>query len=520
MTRYGKMFCLALAAGLLGSADALAADAKRGGQLIVALNADIRGTDGINRDANTDSVMNHIAEGLVAHREDLSVGPQVAESWEVAEDGKVYTFTIRDGIVFHNGEAVTAEHVKWNWDRLTAPESKWRCASYFNGKRGLTLEAIEVVDERRIRFTLKEPNYLMLAYMANFQCLPAVLHPDSLNADGTWNTPVATGPFKLKDWRKGEYILLERFEGYKPREEARDGYAGGRFAYLDSVKFVITPEDAAAKAGLFAGDIDILLGLGSTQVQEARDRGIEVQVVDGLPWTALLVQTRDPLLSDVRLRRAIAHALDIETIAAAANNGLTTANPSAVPKSDPFHNDVHATWPEYSVEKARTLMKEAGYDGQAVKVQTNKKYQSMYDNAVIVQAMLRAAGFNAELEVLDWATQLDNYFKMDYQLSSFGYSARLDPRIMYTTFVGDKDQGGWYQWENPEAIAMAAKGGGTNDPAELQKIYDALHTAMASDIPIYGLYNSPTIDAVSPKVKGYKAWSTNKPRFWGVWKTE
>jgi len=520
MAKRRELLAVGVAAMVLGLAAAQAGEPRHGGQLIVALNADIRGTDGIDRDSNTDTIMNHIAEGLVAHREDLSVGPLLAESWEVSDDGKVYSFSLRDGLRFHNGEAVTTEAVKWSWDRLLDPEANWRCAGYYNGERGARLESVEVVDERHVRFTLAEPNYLFLSYMANFQCLPGVLHPASVNADGSWSAPIATGPFKLAEWRPGEFIRLERFDGYRPRNEPVDGYAGGRVAYLDSIKLLITPEESVAKAALYAGDVDVLPGLGPSHVEEVRSKGMEVQVVDGLPWTALLVQTRDPLLADVRLRRAIAHALDIEQIAAAANDGLTGANPSAVPASSPFYGDIQRTWPEYSVEKAKALLAEAGYANQPIKVQTNKKYQGMYDNAVIVQAMLSAAGIKAELEVLDWATQLDNYYKMTYQLSSFGYSARLDPRVMYSTFVGSKDEGGWNQWESPQAIEWVDLAGATNDPAKLQEIYDKLHLAMADDVPIYGLYNSPTIDAVSPKVEGYKAWSTDKPRFWGVWKTE
>ena len=491
---------------------------KFGGQLVVGLNADIRGTDGIARDSNTDIVMNHILEGLVALREDLSVGPLLAESWDVSTDGTVYTFMLRDNLTFHNGKPVTANEVKWSWDRLLNPKSNWRGANYYNGKSGAKITSIEVLDKSHIRFHLEKPNPLFLTFMTDFQCLPGVLHPDSVKADGSWNTPIGTGPYQLEAWRQSEYVLLKRFQGYQPRKEPLDGYAGGRTPYLDSIKFMVTPEESVRKAALISGDVDVLPFLGSEHAEEIRAKGMNIQVAKGLPWVVLLVQTRDPLLSNVRFRKAIAHAIDLKQLAAASTQGMAGPNPSVVPESDPFHTSTHDQWPGYSIKKAKALLSEIGYKGEVVKIQANKKYHGMYKHAIIIQAMLTAAGINAQLEILDWATQLDNYLKGNFQLSSFAYSARLDPRLMYLKLVGSKDAKKTHQWENPQASVWVQEAVKETDPVKLQKIYDRLHTAMAKDLPIYGLYNDPVISAIRPNVKGFKPWSTNKPRFWRVWK--
>ncbi len=511
-----------IAAGVATLATAAQADEPRhGGQLVVALNADIRGTNaGIERDANTDSVLHHVVETLVAHSENMGVAPLLADSWEVSEDGKTYTFTLRPDVTFHNGAPVTAKEVKWSWDRLLDPETAWSCLRYYDGSRGAKVERVDVLDDRRVRFSLAEPSALFLIHLANIQCSPAVLHPDSLDADGNWQGPVATGPYMLEEWRPGEYVLLRRYEGYKPRAEPRDGYAGGRVPYLDEIKFLITPESAVEIAGLYAGDIDVVPGLAASSVEEVRGRGIDVQTVQGFTWSTLLINSNDPVLSDVRVRQAIAHALDLAQIAEAASFGLVGPNPSAVPEPSGYHSQVHVSWPAYDLAKAQALLKEAAYNGQTITLQTNKKYQDMFDNAVIVQALLAAAGMTVELEVLDWATQLDNYFETKFQLSSFGYSARLDPALMYGTFVGKKEQGGWYQWESDEAIALVDRASQSLDADERKAIFEQLHELMAKDIPIYGLYNDGLAHAVAPNVQGYRLWASNKPRFWGVWLEE
>ena len=518
MSLIGGLLCAGVSSLALAAS---AEEPKSGGQLIVALNADIRGTNaGVDRDANTDSVLHHVVETLVAHTEDMGIGPLVADSWEISENGLAYTFTLRPDLTFHNGEPVTAADVKWSFDRLLDPETGWRCLRFYDGSRGPKVEAVEVLDDKRVRFTLAEANTLFLVHLANIQCSPAVLHPSSVDAAGEWAGPVATGPYTIKEWRPGEYVLLERYEGYVPRDEPRDGYAGGRIAYLDEIKFLVTPESAVELAGLYAGDIHVVPSISPSVVEEVKSRGIDVQTVQGFTWSTLLINTRDPLLSNVKLRKAIAHALDLDQIAEAASFGIIGPNPSAVPQPSGYHSGVHGDWPEHDLAKAKQLLKEAGYKGETIKLQTNKKYQDMFDNAVIVQAMLSAAGINAELETLDWATQLDNYLESKFQLSSFGYSARLDPGLMYGTFTGNKDTGGWYQWENEEAAELVTRSGQTADPAERKAIFETLHRMMAEEVPIYGLYNDALAHAVGEGVEGYTLWASNKPRFWGVWLSE
>ncbi|QYU67904.1 hypothetical protein J4558_24070 [Leptolyngbya sp. 15MV] len=157
------MMIRALALGLaaLLSAAPLAAQETL---LRTRLNSDIRSTDpGTNRDANTDAVVQHVVEGLVAYREDMSVGPLLAERVDISEDGRVYTFTLRQGVRFHNGATLTAADVRFAWDRYMRRETNWRCLPEFDGRGAARVTAMETPDPHTVVFRLQEPSALSRA---------------------------------------------------------------------------------------------------------------------------------------------------------------------------------------------------------------------------------------------------------------------------------------------------------------------------------------------------------------------
>jgi peptide/nickel transport system substrate-binding protein len=496
---------------------AAGASAKRGGEIRVVLNADIRGTTpGVDRDSNTDDVMNHIVEGLVAYREDMSVGPLLAERSEVSPDARVYTFPLRSGLRFHNGAPVTAAEAKWSWTRLLDPQTGWPCREWYDGSRGPKIESIGTPDDRTIVFTLSAPSSVFLHRMANFQCLAAILHPDSVK-NGAWDRPVGTGPFKLGQWRRGEFVLLERFDAYTPREGPRDGFTGAKVALADAVRFMVVPDGAAARAALYSGQVDLLYLLLPSDLAELKQAPrVTIHQAENFAWSALLMQTLDPLLRDVRVRRAIAHAIDLQRFAEAASLGVVRPNPSAVPRASPYYGAAFARGHDYDLARAAELLRAAGYDGRLVKIQTNKRFQAHFDVAVLIQAMLRKAGLNVELEVLEWTAQLNRYLEGKFQLMSFAYSARADPVLGYETFLGLKKRNAWIQWENAEAQGLIERASIVSDAVERRSLFEKVHELMLQDVPILNLYNSVVINATGPRIEGYRAWASGKPRLWGV----
>lgn len=490
----------------------------------VAISADIRGTNpGVTRDGNTDAILHHVVESLVAYGDDLTVKPLLADHIEVSPDHRVYTFRLRQGVRFHNGAPLTSAEVKWSWLRMLDPETGFRCRSWYDGTMrdgiGSKIVAIDTPDRNTVVFRLDRANSAFLDQMASPQCITAIVHPSSVTKNGSWIAPVGTGPYRISEWRRGEYVALTRFEGYAARDEPRDGYAGARIAEAAQIRFVVIPEVAVGISALQAGDIDILPRVPPYLTANINLAGLRIARSDQLQWHALLIQTRDPLLRDVRVRQAIAKAINLEQVATIATYGTAVANPSAVPRISPFHTAKQDLWWTYDVQQARALLAQAGYAGQPILIQTNRKIPFSYDNAVAIQAMLNAAGMDARLEVIDWATQLSNYFEGRFQLSVFSYSARAHPLLSYAAFVGSKDRNPAVQWDDEVARRLLGDATRAGSYAEQQAIFDQLHSRMARQVPIIGLYNEPSSDLVRKDIDGYRNWPIGHPRLWGVRRT-
>ncbi|MBV1900654.1 MAG: hypothetical protein KUG56_03170 [Kordiimonadaceae bacterium] len=500
--------------------------AHAGGTVRVAITSDIRSTNaGVRRDGNTDAVLYHIGEALVAFKKDLSPAPMLAEKIRISEDGKRYHFSLRRGVKFHNGVEMTSADVVWSWQRLLDAKTGYRCKADFDGTGPYKLRITDITTSGPydVTFHLNKRSSLFLDRMASIQCLTAIIHKSSVASDGSWIAPIATGPYKLEEWKKGQYVALSRFDDYASRENAADGLTGKKTAYFDKIIFQVVPDRIAAKASVYAGNIDVVFALPLSSAKEVKRRAatrgdIKVYHHDTLDWTVLLMQNRDPLFKDKRMRRAIAHAISQDLITTFSTFGHAPANASAIPTLSPFHQKLPQNWPEYNPEKARALAAEAGYKGEEIILQANRKYIYMFDNAVAIQAMLQAAGFNARIEVYDWASQLTNFFKGRFQLSSFGYSARNHPALVFGNIIGNKETRASAQWESPVAVALSAELEAATTQAQVQLSVNKLHSHMVDEMPIIGLYNDHIMDITPIDIKGYQPWAFGRPRLWNVWR--
>jgi peptide/nickel transport system substrate-binding protein len=169
-----------------------------------------------------------------------------------------------------------------------------------------------------------------------------------------------------------------------------------------------------------------------------------------------------------------------------------------------------------NLNEARRLLREAGYNGQTVRMLTNTRFQSMYGMAVLVQAMAGEAGLKVEFEVMDWATQLDRYTKGEYTAMAFAFSARFDATLSFDMFAGPKATQPRKVWDNPDMQKLIDQSGQTLDPAVRQPLFDTLHRQMIADVPVIWLYNNAAMVATGPRITGFRPWVTEQPRFWAV----
>lgn len=487
--------------------------------LHVALNADILSSDpGVLRDENTDGVLLHVAEGLVAPRHDGSIAPMLAQSWKVSPDGRTYTFALRHAVRFHNGAPMTSADVVWSLRRYLSPATHWRCLGEFTDRGIARVVAIDAPDAYTVEVSLDRPAPLFLTTLARPDCgQTAILQRASVGPDGRWRAPIGTGPFELAAWKRNQYIDLVRFPGYRPAAGPADGDAGAKHALVDEVRYEIIPDDSAAVAALLRGTLDILDGVAPAELSLIRrDPRLRIEMSPTLDFYAVLLQTRDPLLKNPCLRRAIALTIDTAGLTKAITWGTAAPDDSAVPVTSPYHGPVEARLRAPNVPLARKLLATCGYHGEPITLVANHRYPMMFDAAVLIQAMAAQAGIRMSIDTMDWASQLSHYLDGSYQAMVFAFSSKLDPSLNFMQLIGSKASDPRKVWDTPRARSLLAASMAVADRSVRQQYFDRLTTALLEDVPAVVLFNSTRIAAVSPRVSGFSEWPAGEPRYWNV----
>ena len=491
-----------------------------GGTLRTRMNADIRSTDpGTNRDANTDGVVAHMVEGLVAFRDDTSIGPMLADSWTISEDGKTYTFKLRPGVKFHNGATMTSDDVVWSFKRWLDPATQWRCLTELNGKGFAKIEAIEAPDARHRGHQARPAHRAVPRHDRAAGLRSDRRHSPRLGR--TRRQVDCTGRHRPVQVRRMEARPVHRSHSLRrlflAQRAAQRLYRRQEDRRSTRLRINFIPDSSAAKAGLLSGSLDVIANLSIPDLDDLKARtDVQVSVTPALGLTGILLQTTDPLLQDVRIRRALALSLDTKEIVDVIMQGTARANNSALPIGSPFYSAVQAQGYTQNIAEAKKLLTEAGYKGQPIKMIANKRYTHAFDSAVLVQAMAQAVGIKIDIEVLDWAAQLDRYNKGDYQAMAFPYSARLDPSLSFEMLTGPKATQPRKVWDNPQAQEMLRESMLTLDAAKRQALFDEMHRRFIADVPMIVLFNGSELAALRSNVKGYAGWLYPQPRFWGV----
>jgi peptide/nickel transport system substrate-binding protein len=483
------------------------------------INADIQSSEpGMRRDENTDAVLLHVGEGLVASREDGSVGPMLAAGWTVSPDGRSYRFALRRDVRFHNGEPLTARAVVWSLRRYFAPDSHWRCRAEF-GPRGIArVTSIDAPDSYTVVVDLDRPAPLFLSELTRADCGgTAILSPASVGKDGTWQRPVGTGPFMWAEWRRNQYVDLVRYPGYRSQLGKPDGNGGGKKALVDRVRFSVIPDDSAASAALLRGSLDVLDGLASNQLGYIRGAaGVRFSTSPSMDMFILMLQTADPVLRDPRLRRAIALSIDVGALTRVAAHGMALADSSVVARVSPFSGSAQRALVQRNLTEARALVKASGYRGQPLDLVVSHAPPEMFDAAIIIQAQAREAGIVINIVSLDWASHFARYSSGNYQATVYAFSPRLDPSFMFDVLIGDKTTEPRKIWDSATARALLNASRQTGDRGARQAAFDALDLQFRRDTPGVVLFNTRRVTALRSTVHGYRSWPAQLQRLWNV----
>lgn len=427
--------------------------------------------------ATDEIVYANVFEGLTrigAHGEVL---PSLAERWDVSADGLVFTFHLRRNVTFHDGTAFDASDVKFSLDRARAPESTNAQKNAFE-----PITAVDVIDAATVRVTLSHP---VADFPRDMGWGDAVIVAPETAANNAVK-PVGTGPFAFSRWLRGAQIELTRYPTY-----------WGTPARIDKVVFLIVPDPAAAYAALLAGDVDSFPNFPAAELlpQIAGDPRFAIVTGTTEGETILAINNGRKPFDDLRVRQAIAHALDRKSIILAASEGYGTPIGSHFPPHDKAYIDLTGTYP-YDLDAARKLLAEAGYpNGFAATLRLPPVAYARRGGEVIAQE-LRAIGIDVRIENIEWAQWLDQvYGKGDYDLTIVSHT---EPRDI-TIYAKD---GYYFHYHNPAFNALMEELQRATDEAERTRILQDAQRILAHDAVNGFLFQLPKIGVWNADLKG------------------
>ncbi|QYU68009.1 ABC transporter substrate-binding protein [Leptolyngbya sp. 15MV] len=273
-----------------------------------------------HRNRETQTVIRNIHDGLMARTPDMAIVPEIAESFRTI-DAATYEMTIRPGIRFHSGDMLTVEDVKFTLDRLTRPNAMGGATSPRRDLLG-PLEETTIVDARTVRLRLAQPWAPMLGIIPAQEVVNR-RHVERVGQEGMQTRPDGSGPFRLVEWRRGEAVIMERFADYYGGAPAIPP-AGP--AQVDRVIFRVLPENASRVAALLAGEVDIINDLPPSAMRQVEaSRNAQIMKVNGTRTFFVAMNVAKPPFNDIRVRRALNHALDKAPIISRVLAGTATS---------------------------------------------------------------------------------------------------------------------------------------------------------------------------------------------------
>jgi peptide/nickel transport system substrate-binding protein len=458
--------------------------AAGGGTLTIASTSDIDNYDPHwNQLIAYEVLIGHnVFDYLTKRDADMQIAPALAESWEISDDGTVYTFYLRPGAKFHNGRPLVADDVVFSFNRLVEQETT-------HATKMEPVASIVALDDHTVQMTLKSPWAPFLEDVAVIAIVPEEA-VDTLSEE-----PVGSGPFRFVEWLPNDRIVLEKNPDYDVPGMPK----------LDQIVIKVLPDYAVALTNLEAGSVDAVYEVPAADADRFQGRNdIVLQMPEAT--NSLLLIEMSPLkyepLQDVRVRKALAMCLDKETIRQNVYFGYGEPQWSSLPRSSWAYIEPGEL--PYDPEAAKALLAEAGYpDGFELSVKTISGLAVMENLATIWQDGLSKAGVTLNIEIEEVSTWLDHYIARDYQTIVNWMNVHGDPHSMYDIIfkphLSDPES-----YPNEEMLALIEEGAVTVDQGRRKAIY-AQFQQMAVDemAPVIIVQSQPLIALSSADVKGW-----------------
>lgn len=437
----------------------------------------------------------NVFEGLTRSNEDGSIGPCLAESW-TSDSPRDYAFTLRKGVVFHDGTPLTSADVKFTFERNAGESSTNKRKRIF-----ANIESIETPDEHTVLIRLKKPSRLFPAFLAEFTASIV----SAKTADTNATDPVGTGPYRLTQWVKGSSVTLKKF----------DGHWNAANVTIETINIRFIADANAQVNAMLSGDVDVIPSFEALDLigQFQKDERFVVTEGKSSDVHLLCINNKASKLADVRVRKALMHAIDRQMVIDGAVNGFATPIGSQMSPIYPVYLDLTDETP-YDPDAARALLAEAGH-ANGLELNFVVPSTLIYQRAAeIIQALFAQVGVNAKIEVLEWAQWLDTVFRRKaYEISIV---SQPDPWTVFNYL----DPNYFYQYESEEfdqILARAEQAGNDEDFAA------AMHEAqrkLADDAPSGWLFSLSHVTVHSKRVSGVWKNAPNKINEAAAWTLE
>ena len=404
-----------------------------------------------------DSVLyTNVFEGLTRFMGDGSVVPGLAESWEISEDGLTYTFKLREGVTFHDGTTMDAEDVKFTLDRINAEDSA-------NAQKALyaAISEVNVIDPQTVEVKLSEPNGNMLFNLAWGDAV--IVAPETVET--IKQTPIGTGAFKFENWNQGDKITLTRNDDY-----------WGEAPALASATFKFISDPTAAFASVMAEDVDVFTGFPAPEniPQFEADPRFQVLIGSTEGETILSINNKREPFDNVKVREAVAHAIDRQAIIDGAMFGYGTPIGTHFAPHNPDYVDL-TEMSSYDPEKSKALLAEAGFpDGFETTLHLPPPSYARRGGEIIA-AQLAEVGIKAQITNVEWAQWLETVFKgKDFGLSIVSHTEPMDINI-----YANPDY--YFQYDNAEFQSLITEFNKTAEPAARTEMLAKAQRMIAED---------------------------------------
>jgi peptide/nickel transport system substrate-binding protein len=450
----------------------------------------------------------HAFESLFVHDAEYAPIPHLVESYTSSADGLTYRFKLREGVLFHNEQEMKSSDVVASINRFG------KLATWGKNLFSVT-ESFEADGPYTVVLKLTEPVAMVPLYLTSTS---AVIMPKDVideAGEGDVKRIIGTGPFEFVEYEPDRHIKFKRFEKYSALPGEPNGYGGNKTAYLDELIFVPVPDTAVRIAGVQTGDYHFGEWIAPDEYERILGmQGITPRVIKPSAWTTAVFNKQKGLMSNKLMRQAVLAALDMEPIMKAAygHPDFWRLDSGVLFKEMAMYSSAGSEfYNQNNPERARQLAAQAGYKGEPIRWVTTTEYPAYYTSALVSASQLEKAGFNVQLDVVDWATVVQKRGDPDaYDLFSTAFGTIFDP-VLFLGFSSTWP--GWYESEEKDALVAALRR--ESDFDKRMELWDELQALFWEDVPVIKYGDYFLLHIHRNEAKGFQGMATSF--YWNVW---